>query len=59
MKDEIRVPLKEIISCVQELVTTTDLERRKALNGEIEICNNRMLKLLDDIIEISREELNE
>lgn len=59
MRDEIRMPLKEIISCVQELVTTTDLERRRDLNREIEICNNQMLKLLDDIIEISREESNE
>lgn len=59
MKDEIRTPLKEIIRCAQELVATTDLKQRSELNACIEASNNRMLKLLDDIICVSKIELNE
>lgn len=59
MKDEIRTPLKEIIRCTQELVATTDLKQRSELNARIVASNNRMLKLLDDIISVSKIELNE
>lgn len=59
MKDGIRIPLKEIISCAQELVATTDLEHRTELNARIEIANSQMLGLLNEIIEMSKVELNE
>ena len=59
MQDEIRVPLQEVISCARELVATDDVERRTELNARIEAGNDRMLKLLGDIIDLSKIELNE
>lgn len=59
MRDEIRVPLQEILSCARELVATTDLEQRSKLNARIETGNYRMLELLNEIIEVSKVELNE
>lgn len=59
MSDEIRVPLKEIISCAQKLVETDELELRGELNARIEAANYQMLKLLDDIINVSKVELDE
>lgn len=58
MRDEIRVPLKEVIQCAQELVSTDDLERRTELNTHIEAGNHQLLKLLDEIINVSKVELN-
>ncbi|WP_300698575.1 hypothetical protein [Bacteroides sp.] len=58
MRDEIRVPLKEVILCAQELVFTDDLERRAELNTRIESGNHQLLKLLDEIISISKVELD-
>lgn len=58
MRDEIRVPLKEVIQCAQELVHTQDSERRTELNARIEAGNHQLLKLLDEIINVSKVELN-
>ena len=59
MRDEIRIPLKEIISCAQKLVETDKQELRSELNARIEAGNYQMLKLLDDIINVSKVEMNE
>lgn len=58
MKDEIRVPLKEIIVCAQELVGGADMERRDELTVRIEAANERILKLLNNIIEVSKVEMD-
>lgn len=58
MKDEIRVPLKEIIACAKELVETSGQKRKDELNVRIEAANNRILKLLADIIAVSKMESN-
>lgn len=59
MQDEIRVPLKEIIVCAQELVGGADMERRDELTVRIEAANEQILKLLNDIIEVSKEEMDD
>lgn len=59
MKDEIRVPLKEVIQCAQELVSTDDMERRIELNARVEAGNHQLLQLLDEIISVSKVEFNE
>lgn len=56
MKDEIRIPLKEVITCAQKLVVTDELDARSELNARIEAGNDQMLKLLDDIINVSKVE---
>ena len=59
MKDEIRTPLSEIIACAQELVMTSNMERRKELNKRIEENNRVMLAILQHIIDVSKVELNQ
>lgn len=59
MEDGIRIPLKEIISCARELVACTDVEQQSKLLARIELANDQMLGLLNDIIEMSKVELNE
>lgn len=54
MKDEIRVPLKEIILYGRELAGSTDMARRSELTDRIQAANERILKLLNDIIEVSK-----
>ena len=59
MEDGIRIPLKEIISCARELVACMDVEQQSKLLARIELANDQMLGLLNDIIEMSKVELNE
>lgn len=56
MGDEIREPLKEIVTSARELVSTDNLERREELNECIEKNNQIMLTLLQHIIDASKEE---
>lgn len=58
-KDEIRIPLEEIILCSQALAVSVGLDERNELNARIEAANNQILKLLNDIIDVSKVELNE
>lgn len=58
MRNDIRIPLKEIISCSRELAITEDVNYRTELNSRIEASNEQILKLMSDIIEVSKAELN-
>lgn len=59
MGDEIRLPLKKIVSCARQLTATSDPERRRVLNASIEANNEIMLNLLKQIIDASKEEMNQ